>query len=626
MSILDKINQPNDIKKISPGEYDALADELRQFLISHISNTGGHLAANLGVVELTMALHLFLDFPKDKLVWDVGHQSYVHKILTGRKDKFNSLRQFQGLSGYPKRLESECDAFDTGHSSTSISAALGYVKVRDLKKEKQKIIAVIGDGALSGGMAYEAMNNAGGLKSNMIIVLNDNNMSISENVGSIAGYLGKIRTNKAYVNFKGELETALSKLPKVGNTITRTLKRSKDSIKQLVVPGMLFENMGLTYIGPIDGHNINQIQLALQHAAQKNNATLVHVITQKGKGFAAAENNPSKYHGVEPFDAVTGKSLKTKKEPTYTDVFGSCIVELAKKNEKIVAVSAAMESGTGLSSFAKAFPDRFFDVGIAEEHAVTFAAGIAAAGYRPVVALYSTFLQRAYDQILHDVCLGNLPVLFAIDRAGIVGNDGETHQGIFDISFLSHIPGMTLLAPKNDLELKEMLAFAFQLNQPVAIRYPRLQAYTGLRDQQSPLEYGKSEVLFEDENAKLAIFAAGSMVENAVHVKTILEQKGIKSTVINVRFLAPFDTDAINKYAEKCDTIVTIEENVKRGGFGEAVSAFLLENLHHKVKHINISLPNQFLIHGCVDQLREYCNLDAANIARTILDGIKEKE
>lgn len=614
--ILDEINKPNDIKQVNETHYVKLAAEIRRFLISEVSKTGGHLASNLGVVELTMALHLFLNLPDDKLIWDVGHQAYVHKLLTGRKEVFRTLRQYEGMSGFPKRKESDCDAFDTGHSSTSISVATGLVKARDLSKKAQKIVAVIGDGALSGGMAYEALNNAGRLKTNLIIVLNDNNMSISENVGGVASYLGKLRTNTAYTDFKGELETALRKLPKVGDAIVHKLKRSKDSIKHLMIPGMLFEDMGLTYIGPIDGHNISQMLSAFTSASRVKGAVLIHVITKKGKGYTMAEKEPWKYHGVEPFDIKTGKNLHEKQGMNYTDVFSETMLELGRQNETLVAISAAMPAGTGLIPFSEEFPERFFDVGIAEEHAVTFAAGLAVGGYRPVVAIYSTFLQRAYDQIVHDVSVSKLPVIFAIDRAGIVGNDGETHQGIFDISYLTHIPGMTVMAPKNAQEFKEMLKFAISYTGPIAIRYPRGKAYFGLSDNLEPIALSKSEIIVRGED--IVLLAVGSMVQTAVDVSEILKSRGINVTIVNVRFITPMDTDMLDEISNSHKLIVTMEENVKRGGFGESVSVYLFEHGYFNVDMLNISLPNDFIEHGDQNVLREKYGLSASEIAARI--------
>ncbi len=615
--LLDLINEANDIKKIPPEQYAQLARELRRFLVSKVSRTGGHLASNLGAVELTMALHLFLDFPEDKLIWDVGHQAYVHKILTGRKDGFSTLRQLNGLSGFPKRNESECDAFATGHSSTSVSAALGMVKARELRKTNEKIVAVIGDGALSGGMAFEALNNAGRLKSNMIIVLNDNEMSISENVGAMANYLGKIRTSQTYGKMKEELEELLNRISKT-QRVSRVLKRTKDSVKQLFVSGMLFENFGLTYIGPIDGHNIERMKYAFELASQKENATIVHVVTKKGKGYAPAEKNPVKFHGIGVFDAKTGETTE-EKELTYTDVFGTCLTGLAEQDAQICAVTAAMKSGTGLTGFAEQFPERFFDVGIAEEHAVTFAAGLAAGGYRPVVAVYSTFLQRAYDQIIHDVCMEQLPVIFAVDRNGIVGSDGETHQGIFTNSYLGHIPGLTVMEPRDAKELKMMLAYAVSLEKPCAICYPRGKVQECGVEQHARVEQGKAELLCED-GMDCVLMAIGTMVETACRVKEKLSAEGISATVLNMRFVSPPDKETIVAYGKRAKLVVTLEENVKRGGFGEMVSDVLYECCSDKPKHLSIALPDKFLQQGAVDELRENTGLDADSITERILE------
>ncbi len=633
--ILDAINEANDIKNISPSDYKRLAEEIRHFLVMNISKTGGHLASNLGAVELTMALHLCMDFPKDKLIWDVGHQAYIHKLLTGRKNEFNTLRTYEGLSGFPKINESDCDAFDTGHSSTSISASMGVVKAREIKGENYRVAAVIGDGALTGGLAFEALNNAARLNSNLIIVLNDNNMSISENVGGMANYLGKLRTDSKYNNFKDGVEKALNMVPGVGSAIMDKLRKSKDSIKRWVIPGMLFEDMGLTYIGPIDGHDINQLITAFKSASKLKEAVLVHVITKKGKGYKPAEQNPSKYHAVDAFNIKTGENKIAKKGITYTEVFSDTILELAKANDNLVAISAAMPSGTGLSRFMNLYPDRFIDVGIAEEHAVTFAAGLASGGMKPFVAIYSTFLQRAYDQILHDVCISNLPVVFAIDRAGLVGSDGETHQGIFDISFLSHIPSMTLMAPKNKFELHDMLVFSNFHDGPIAIRYPRGKAYEGLEEFHSPIELGKSEILYqssegilncngqneqiENQAESIVLLAVGSMVETAAEVKDLLIETERKVSLINVRFISPMDEELLHKLARNHTIWVTMEENVKAGGYGEKVASFLTEYNYRQVRHVNISLPNQFIEQGDVTVLKEKLEIDATSIFRKVL-------
>lgn len=613
--ILEKINETNDIKKIKPEEYAELASEIRQFLVEHVSKTGGHLSSNLGVVELAMALHLFLDFPEDKLVWDVGHQSYTHKILTGRKEGFRTLRQFGGMSGFPKRKESDADAFNTGHSSTSISAALGMAKARDIKGGNNKIVAVIGDGALSGGMAFEALNNAGRMKTNMIIVLNDNNMSISENVGGLANYLGKIRTNNHYQDLKNDVENTLLKVPMIGDKIADKLKRSKDSIKRLVVPGMLFEDMGLTYIGPLNGHNLPLMLSALETASKQKGAVLVHVVTKKGKGFSMAEKNPSAFHGVNPFELKTGKAKAVKTGSTYTDIFSNTLCKMANKRKDIVAITAAMPSGTGLIPFKEAYPERFYDVGIAEEHAVTFAAGLAAEGLRPVVAVYSTFLQRAYDQILHDVCISKLPVIFAIDRAGLVGNDGETHQGIFDLSFLMNIPNLTIMAPKNGNELEKMLQFALTINGPVAIRYPRGLAYQGLSDKNESIVLGKSEWI--EKESGIALLAYGNMVKTAEEVRRKLKEEGRTVSLINMRFAAPMDMECIDEIAQNHSIIVTLEENVENGGIGQVVSGYICKK-GLPLKQMNVSVPNQFVEHGDVKQLYQYLDIDADSIVERI--------
>ena len=613
--LLDKIEKPNDIKEMEKDELRPLAKEIRQFLVHKISHTGGHLASNLGVVELTMALHLCCNLPEDKIVWDVGHQSYTHKILTGRKDGFDHLRQFGGMSGFPKQSESDCDAFDTGHSSTSISVALGLAKARDLKKQDHKIFAVIGDGALSGGMAYEAMNNAARLKSNLVIVLNDNQMSISKNVGGMSSYLGKIRTNGNYTELKEEVENALSKLPHLGDKLTSRIRGIKDLIKRVFIPGMLFEDMGLTYIGPIDGHNIHQMVTAFQSASKMKEAVIVHVCTHKGKGYRPAEKNPSYFHGVSPFNIKDGSSRHNgETAKTYTDIFSDTILEAAKEREDIVAVSAAMPSGTGLTAMASKYPKRFFDVGIAEEHAVTFAAGMAAGGLKPVVAIYSTFLQRAYDQILHDVCIGKLPVVFAVDRAGLVGSDGETHQGIFDIAYLRSMPNMTVMAPKNAWELRQMMLFALEQNTPTAIRYSRGAAWEGLQDHQQEITMGKAEWICEGQ--EIALLAVGNMVETAMWVREHLKAEGQKVSVVNMRFVKPIDKEVLQKIKERHSKVVTLEEGVFNGGFGEAVSAWY-EGTPMRV--LNIALPDQFIEHGSVTELKKKYGLDPESITQKIL-------
>lgn len=617
MAILDKINQENDIKKLNEQELDLLAEEIRQFLIEHISETGGHLASNLGAVELTMALHLFCNLPKDKIIWDVGHQSYTHKILTGRKGEFNSLRQFGGLSGFPKRSESECDCFNTGHSSTSISAGLGFAEAREVRGEDYKVISVIGDGAFTGGMAFEGLNNASRMKTNFMIVLNDNKMSISENVGGFSTHLAALRTAEAYQDLKSGVHTSLSKLP-YGERVIRRIQRTKSSLKQLFIPGMIFENMGVTYLGPVDGHNIEDMLRIFKEAAKVNGAVVVHVLTEKGKGYEPAELFPAKFHGTSAFQIETGEPVKKKVKADYTDVFSSMIRKIGQEDPDVVTITAAMADGTGLKRFRKEFPDRFFDVGIAEEHAVTFAAGLAASGLKPVFAVYSSFLQRAFDQVLHDVCLQKLPVTFAVDRAGLVGADGETHQGIFDLSYLNIIPGMTIMAPKNKWELAAMLRFAVNYQGPVALRYPRGQAYEGLKKYHQKIRWGKSEKIYDE--SQIALFAAGSMVETAVGVHDILKEKGYDCTLVNVRFIKPIDEEMLCAAAREHLLIVTMEENVLNGGYGMA-AADVLKRHGIDTKVLNIGIEDRFVEHGSVDELRKMLGIDKESVARRVIEA-----
>lgn len=612
--ILEKINGPKDIKTLNKEELELLSQEIRSFLIEKISVTGGHLASNLGVVELTMAMYLIFDLPEDKIIWDVGHQAYTHKILSGRKD-FDDLRQYGGMSGFPKTKESPCDAFNTGHSSTSISAGLGMAQGRDLRGEDYSVVSVIGDGALTGGMAYEALNNAARMKKNFIIVLNDNNMSISENVGGMSKYLSSIRTGTGYNDLKKYVTEILEKIPVVGKPMIDKISRTKQSIKQLLIPGMLFENMGITYLGPVDGHDIRQLCRVFQEAKKLDHAVLIHVLTQKGKGYEPAEQNPSHFHGVEPFDIGTGKNLKEKEHPTYTDVFSRQICRLAKEDSRIVAVTAAMPDGTGLKAFGKRYPGRFFDVGIAEAHAVTSAAGMAAAGLKPVVAVYSSFLQRGYDQILHDVCIQNLPVVFAIDRAGLVGSDGETHQGIFDLSYLTSIPNMSVLAPKNRWELERDLEFAMKYEGPIAIRYPRGEAYRGLKEFDSEICYGKGEILYEGQ--EIALLAVGSMVSTAEHVREKLMTEGYSCTLANARFVKPLDLELVDHLAATHSCVVTLEENVLQGGFGLDVTAYIHEH-YPQVKVYNVALPDTYVEHGNVSILREGLGIDSDSVIRML--------
>ena len=613
--ILDKIKKPNDIHKIPLAEFPQLAEEIRSFLIESVSRTGGHLASNLGVVELTLALHNVLDFPDDKLIWDVGHQAYTHKILTGRKGEFETLRKEGGLSGFPKRGESNCDSFDAGHSSDSISAGLGYVHARDLLGENYHVVSVIGDGALTGGMAYEALNNAAELKTNFIIVLNDNNMSISPNVGGMSNYLSAIRTAEAYTGMKMSLNKAVKKIPRVGTAMVDAVRRTKSSIKQLFIPGMLFENMGLTYLGPVDGHNMRQMMRLFNEAKRVKGSVVVHVLTEKGRGYEPARQNPDMFHGIGPFDIKTGKPTQKKVCPGYTDVFADALCQVAAEEEKLVAITAAMPDGTGLKKFSQRFPDRFFDVGIAEEHAVSFAAGLALGGVIPVVAIYSSFLQRAVDQMLHDVCMQKLHVIFAVDRAGLVGADGETHQGNFDISYLSMMPGMTVMAPKNDWELKEMLRFAVKADGPVAIRYPRGNAYQGLQEYQTAVEMGKSEVLHS--GCKVAVLALGSMVEICADVCSELQKAGIDPTFVNVRFVKPLDTALLDLLARNHSLVVTVEENVQNGGFGQQVCGYMEEH-HPGIQVLPVAIPDRFVPHGGVDSLRVQLGLSTNAIAEKI--------
>lgn len=614
--ILDRIQKENDIKNLTEEEVIALAAEIRQFLIESISVTGGHLASNLGVVELTMALHLCFDLPKDKIIWDVGHQSYTHKILTGRKEGFGSLRQYGGLSGFPKANESDTDCFNTGHSSTSISAGLGLAAAREITGEDYHVVSVIGDGSLTGGMAYEALNNASQLEKNFIIVLNDNNMSISENVGGMSKYLANFRTADAYRDLKASVMNSLQKMPGCGDKLIESIRNTKSSIKQLLIPGMFFEEMGIITLGPVDGSNIKELIKIFHEAKRVDGPVLVHVMTKKGAGYEPAEKNPSRFHGAEPFCIETGKPLKKKEKATYTDVISTVMCQLAQKEPKLVAITAAMADGTGLAKFAKEYKERFYDVGIAEQHGTTFAAGLAKAGLKPVFAVYSSFLQRAYDQVLHDVCIQNLPVVFAIDRAGLVGSDGETHQGIFDISYLSSIPNMTIMAPKNKWELADMMQYAVNFPTPIAVRYPRGTAYDGLKEFRAPIQLGKSETIVEGSN--VALFALGSMVQTAEKVAEMLKEQGIEATIVNARFAAPFDKERIASLCENHKLLVTMEENVASGGFGEHVAAYVNENdLDIKVQVI--AIPNAYVEHGNVERLKEDIGIDANSIFEKIM-------
>ena len=621
--VLDKIQKENDIKQLTEGELEKLRDEIREFLINSISVTGGHLASNLGVVELTMALHLSFDLPKDKIIWDVGHQSYTHKILTGRREGFGSLRQYGGMSGFPKANESDCDCFNTGHSSTSISAGLGMAQARELSGEDYHVISVIGDGALTGGMAFEALNNASDIKSNFIIVLNDNKMSISENVGGLSRYLGQFRTADAYRDLKTNVMEMLNHIPNVGPKMVKRIRNTKSSIKQLFIPGMFFEEMGIIYLGPVNGNDIAGMRKVFAEAKRVEGPVLVHVLTQKGAGYAPAEKHPSRFHGAEPFDIPTGLPKKKQEKANYTDVFASVMRKLGEQDDKVVAITAAMADGTGLMRFKKEFPKRFFDVGIAEEHAVTFAAGLAKAGMKPVFAVYSSFLQRAYDQILHDVCIQNLPVIFAVDRAGLVGSDGETHQGIFDISYLSSIPNMTIMAPKNRLELRDMMQFAVEYHAPIAIRYPRGTAFDGLKECRQPVKLGKSETIHEGK--EIAVLALGSMVQTAEQVREQLLEQGYDITLVNARFAMPFDKERIKELAQTHKLLVTMEENVKSGGFGEHVAAYLKQE-DIATRMLMISIPDAYVEHGNAEKLKQELRIDASSVTERILETIVAEE
>ncbi len=613
--ILDKIKKENDIKNLSESEIEELRHEIREFLIETISNTGGHLGSNLGSIELTIALHLSFDLPKDKIIWDVGHQSYTHKILTGRKDGFKHLREYQGMSGFPKAQESSCDCFNTGHSSTSISAGLGFASAREITNDDYYVVSVIGDGALTGGLAFEALNNASRLDSNFIIILNDNNMSISENVGGMNRCLSNLRTADSYRELKNDVMNSLNKIPVYGERMVKGIRNAKSGLKQLFVPGMFFEQMGIIYLGPVDGSDIAAMRKIILEAKRVDGPVLIHVLTKKGAGYYPAEHYPSRFHGTDPFNIENGLPKKKRLKANYTDVFSTIMKKLGERNPDVVAITAAMSEGTGLRRFRKNFPSRFFDVGIAEEHAVTFAAGLAKSGLRPIVAIYSSFLQRAYDQILHDVCIQNLPVVFAIDRAGLVGSDGETHQGIYDISFLSSIPNMTIMAPKNKWELSDMLKFAVQYNKPIAVRYPRGEAYDGLEEHREKIVLGQSETIKEGE--RIALFALGSMVKEAEEVIRLLQEDGIEATLINARFAMPFDEERIKTLESGHDLLITMEENIHSGGLGEHIVSFVkCNNLDLRV--LPIAIKDAYIEHGKVELLKQHLRIDAQSIYEQI--------
>jgi 1-deoxy-D-xylulose-5-phosphate synthase len=615
---LETIMTPSDLKKLTFDQMERLAQEIRSYLLEVVSRTGGHLAPNLGVVELSIALHYVFNSPQDKIIWDVGHQSYVHKILTGRREELKTLRQFKGLSGFPKRSESVHDCFETGHSSTSISAALGFALARDLKQEKNSVIAVIGDGALTGGMAYEALNHAGQLGTRLIVILNDNEMSITRNVGAMSGYLSRLRTDPLYHRSKEDVREVLQRIPNIGPKMFKAAERFKDSVKYLLVSGMLFEELGFTYLGPIDGHNLRILNQVLERARLLPGPVLLHVKTIKGKGYPPAEKQPNKFHGIGPFDLKTGKT-RPRRVPTFTEVFGKAVIKIAEDHPELVAITAAMSEGTGLCEFSRRYPLRFFDVGIAEQHAVTMAAGLAQTGCLPVVAIYSTFLQRAYDQIVHDVALQNLHIIFALDRAGIVGEDGETHQGVFDLSYLRHIPRMTVMAPRDQSELVAMLKSSLKYSGPIAIRYPRGSGPQEEVDYRLPvLPFGRGELLREGED--LVILAVGPLVYQALEAAEQLSMKGKEAAVINCRFVKPLDEELILEWSNRTKKVITIEENVIAGGFGSAVLE-LLADRGFNGEAARMGIPDSFLGHGAPDLLCRSIGLDAAGI----IDLIKSK-
>lgn len=615
--LLEQIHSPGDLKKYNIKQLKNISQEVREFLLHSLSQTGGHLGSNLGVVELTLALHYCFNSPKDKLIWDVGHQSYVHKIITGRKDLFPTLRQINGLSGFPKTTESMHDIFNTGHSSTSISAGLGLAKARDLAGDDFSVISIIGDGSLTGGMAFEALNDAGRSNTNLIVILNDNQMSISQNVGGLSQYLSELRTEPIYLEVKDDVEQILKKIPRIGPSLIQTMGKAKESIKYFFIPGILFEELGFTYLGPIDGHDLESLITVFQKAKKMKGPILIHTKTIKGKGYTPAEKKPCSYHGVGPFQLATGKPVQSVAQETYSQVLGETLVRLAHKNQKLVAITAAMPEGTGLDFFAKAYPKRFFDVGIAEQHAVTFAAGLAAGGYKPVVAIYSSFLQRSYDQIIHDVCLQNLPVIFAIDRAGIVGADGETHQGIFDLSYLSHIPNLTIMAPKNKEELIQMLEFATDFNGPIAIRYPRGSVSNQGSNIYTPIVHGKGELL--SKGSDMGIIAIGNMVDTALEVIENLRVKGYNPSLLNARFVAPIDETMVIQMATQTSYLFSLEDNLVSGGFGMQVMETLMK---YKLNHISFhafGFPKRFIEQGDCKQLYARYKLDAISITEQIL-------
>ncbi len=623
--MIEKIKSPADLKILSVESLNNLSDEIRHIIIERVSVNGGHLSSNLGAIELTLALHYVFDSPKDKIIWDVGHQSYTHKIVTGRYKKFSTLRKYKGLSGFPRIDESPHDAFGTGHSSTSISAALGIIEARDKKKEKFKVISIIGDGALTAGLAFEGLNNAGQLKKDLIVVLNDNEMSISKNVGAMSAYLNRILTGDRYQKLKKQMSDFVKNIPKIGGHVSKIAKKAEETLKGLLLPGIIFEELGFNYVGPIDGHNIEFMIETFKNIKKSDLPTLIHVITKKGKGYEFSEHDPCVFHGIGPFEVETGDSLSDKSVPSYSEVFGAALTELAGKNDKIIAITAAMREGTGLDCFAKKYPSRFYDVGIAEPHAVTFAAGLASHGFQPVFAVYSTFLQRGYDEIIHDVCLQNLPVIFAIDRAGIVGEDGPTHQGVFDFSYLRHIPNLIVMAPKDEVELKEMLKLCLKHKGPSAIRYPRgkVPKHEIRIHSEKHFDIGKAEIL--KKGSDIALIAIGNTVYPAFRAAEKLKSEGIKASVINARFVKPLDRKILSGAALNTKKILTIEDNVVSGGFGSAVLECLNEMDISNIKIKTLGIPDTFVEHGSQSILRKEIGIDEEGIYHAAVEMMKKR-
>ena len=624
--MLEKINSSQDVKKLSLKEKEILAKEIRKYIIEVVSENGGHLASNLGVVELTIAINTVFDIPYDKLVWDVGHQTYVHKLIHGRKEELKNIRKFGGIAGFPKTNESEADCFNTGHSSTSISAALGMARARDIKGEDNSVIAVIGDGALTGGMALEALNDAGTSKTNIKVVLNDNEMSISKNIGGMNRFLGKLRTKRTYTKSNNSIKKFIDKIPLVGKPTVKVIRRIKRSIKQLIIPKMYFEDIGFTYLGPVDGHNIEQLENILALSKRVAGPVLVHVLTKKGKGYEIAEKNPDKFHATPAFNIETGEPKKTKGKD-FSAVFGEKILDLAKKNDKIVAITASMKDGTGLKKFKEEFPKRFFDVGIAEQHAITLAAGMAKEGVIPIVPIYSSFYQRAYDQVIHDVAIQNLPVIMCVDRAGLVGADGETHQGMLDMAFFRLVPNLTIMAPSDFQELEEMLEFAVNLGKPVVIRYPRGGESNIKINKHEKLEYGKSEIVKSnnDKDKELTIIAIGNQVPKAIEITNKLKDKGVQAEVINARFLKPLDTKTIKNSIIKTKNVVTIEDGTCINGLGTAIKELIIDEKLQDIEFKEFAYPDEYIKHGSIPELEKIYNMDIDSIVENIYRMLKHK-